>query len=365
MKFYPASLSAVLATVALTGCEQPSSNVGTVSSAPARVIVEPIQFERVTTRLEAVGTSRALRSADLYPVTSGEVVSVTFEPGQYVESGETLVEMDSREERLAVELARVRLADAESLLDRYQRSQDSGAVTQTVLDQARTAVETARIELEQARVLLDYRTIEAPFSGYVGVTEVDPGDRIGPSNLVTTLDDRSAILVSFDVPENFVNDLGVTDEVEIQSWSTRGSAATGEVVDISSRIDPQTRTFVVRARVDNDDDRFRPGMSFRVVADIEGELYPVVAETGVQWGADGAFIWSVRDDRAEQIPVQVIQRRQGRVLVDGEIDSGAIVVVEGIQRMRDGVQVSYETRSFADESTTSISLGQPHAVGSD
>jgi len=122
---------------------------------------------------------------------------------------------------------------------------------------------------------------------------------------------------------------------------------------------------IARAQVVNDEDRFRPGMSFRVIADLEGELYPVVTETGVQWGADGAFIWSIVDDRAERVPVQVVQRRQGRVLVDGNLDSGTIVVVEGIQSMRNGIEVTYETRSFVDESTTSTGRDEARTAGSD
>lgn len=358
-----------LALVMLVGISACGGNAETAAvriDKPARVIVEPLQFERVRTRLEAVGTSRALQSVELYPVRAGDVVAVNFEPGEYVGRGQTLVELDSREERLAVELAEVRLADAERLFDRYQRSSSSGAVLPTVIDQAETAVQTARIELEQAQVALDYRTIQAPFAGFVGVTEVDPGDRIGPDTLVTTLDNRSAILVSFNVPEAFVGKLVPGDVVDLQSWSARDPNATGNIVDISSRIDPQNRTFVARARVDNQNDEFRPGMSFRVIADLEGPLYPVVAETGVQWGADGAYVWSIRDDRAVRMPVQIIQRREGRVLVDADLDSGAIVVVEGIQGIRDGVEVSFETRSYADEGLETVTMmGTDRATGSD
>jgi multidrug efflux pump subunit AcrA (membrane-fusion protein) len=65
----------------------------------------------------------------------------------------------------------------------------------------------------------------------------------------------------------------------------------------------------------------------------------VVAETGVQWGADGAYIWSVVDGKARRVPVSVIQRQQGQVLVDGNLQEGDLIVVEGIQRLREGVDV--------------------------
>jgi RND family efflux transporter MFP subunit len=313
-----------------------------------RVIVEPLQYSSERTRVEAVGTSRAVQSIAIHPATSGEVVSVNFEPGQPVEKGQVLVALDQRDEKLAVELAQVRLQDAERLYDRYRRTGDSGAVLPTALDAARTAVQAARIELDRARIALDYRTIEAPFGGYVGVTDIDPGDRVNPDTMITTLDDRSALLVSFEVPESLIGDVEPGNEVAVATWHSREPTAFGVIVDIGSRIDPASRTFVARAWVENEADILRPGMSFRVAMDLEGTPYPVISETGVQWGADGAYIWSVVDRRAHRVPVTVIQRQQGQVLVDGELEEGDLIIVEGVQRMRDGIGVSYEPASVAD-----------------
>ena len=314
-----------------------------------RVIAEVLQFERERTRVEAVGTSRARLSAELYAPTSGEVVSVNFEPGQVVKAGDVLVELDSRQEKLAVRVAELNLEDAERLYDRYKRSADSGAVLPTALDAARTAAETARVELDRARIALADRTIEAVFDGYVGSTDVDPGDRVNTDTLITTLDDRSSLFVSFDIPEAFIGELAVGNEVQLETWNGKAPVVAGEIVDIGSRIDPQNRTFVARARVRNDSDALRPGMSFRVRIDVQGELYGVVSETGVQWGADGAFVWTVVNGAAVKVPVQVVQRREGRVLIDGPLAEGNVIVVEGTQRMRDGIAVSYDVQRLAGE----------------
>jgi multidrug efflux pump subunit AcrA (membrane-fusion protein) len=90
-------------------------------------------------------------------------------------------------------------------------------------------------------------------------------------------------------------------------------------------------------------------MSFRVAMDLEGTPYPVIPETGVQWGADGAYIWSVVERRAHRVPVTIIQRQQGQVLVEGDnLKEGDLIIVEGVQRMREGIDVSYEPASLAD-----------------
>lgn len=341
-------LIAAATLFALSGCaEEPQGRSSAVAERQVPVIAEHIGFEHAQSRVEAVGTSRAVLSAELYPATSGEVVAVNFEPGQTVRAGDVLVELDGREQELAVRAARLRLEDAERLYDRYQRSADSGAVLPTTLDAARTAVETARVELERALLALEDRSIEAVFDGHVGATEIDLGDRIGPDTLITTLDDRSSLLVSFDIPEAFIGELRVGDSVRLETWSTSLPEIMGEIVDIGSRVDPQNRTFVARARVANADDTLRPGMSFRVNADLQGERYAAIPETGVQWGIGGAYVWSIVDGTATRVQVQVIQRREGRVLVDGDFDGSDLVVVEGSQRMRDGVAVSYDAARLA------------------
>jgi RND family efflux transporter MFP subunit len=350
MKARPFILSAAAAfcVAAVAACSDDTGSAPEQVDRSVRVIVEPLQYSSERTRLEAVGTSRAVQSISIHPATSGEVVSVNFEPGQPVEKGHVLLALDQRDEKLAVDLAEVRLRDAERLFDRYQRSGDSGAVLPTTLDAARTAVQAARIELDRARLALDYRSIEAPFSGYVGITDVDPGDRINPATMITTLDDRSALLVSFEAPESLIGSLKPGDEVAVATWHSREPTAFGIIVDIGSRIDPASRTFVARAWVENEADILRPGMSFRIAMDLEGTPYPVVPETGVQWGADGAYIWSVVERRAHRVPVTIIQRQQGQVLVDGELEEGELIIVEGVQRMREGLDVSYEPASVAD-----------------
>jgi RND family efflux transporter MFP subunit len=338
-----------LSALATAACSDTSQEPRVAGSRDVPVLVEPLRFEAARTRADAVGTSRAVLSSELYPATSGEVTSVNFEPGQFVREGDILVELDSRKERLAVQQATLQVEDAERLYDRYRRSAGSGAVVPTALDAARTAADLARVELRRAQIALEDRTIKAPFDGHAGSTDIDRGDRVTPDTPITTLDDRGHLFVRFDIPEIFIGELAPGDDVKLETWGASVPRVAGAIVDIGSRIDPQTRTFAVRAKVDNSDDRLRPGMSFRVAVELVGEMYAVIAETGVQWGTDGAYVWSVSDGKANRKAVRIIERREGFVLVDGDLDSGDIIVVEGVQRMRDGIDVSFDMPRLADE----------------
>lgn len=329
----------------VTGCADQTADFAAPAEKTVSVVVEPVQFSNALTRIEAVGTSRAIQSVTLSPVRSGEVVAVNFQPGQKVKKDEVLVQLDKRNEQLAVELANIRLADTKRLYERYQRTAGSGAILPTVLDAAKTAYETARVVLDQAMVALDDTVIKAPFDGYVGIAEINPGDRVNTGTVVTTIDNRNGLLISFEVPEIMVGTLIPGKRIDVSPWNEQTIGASGEVVDIGSRIDPLTRTFTVRARVENTDDQLRPGMSFRVRLDIEGQSFPVIPELSVQWGAEGSHVWVVSAGEAHRRPAIIIQRQQGKVLVKAELNEGELIVVEGVQRMFEGVKVKHTMRN--------------------
>jgi membrane fusion protein (multidrug efflux system) len=307
-----------------------------------RAVVHRPELTPERTRIEAVGTGEAIRSATLYPATAGEVVGVGIAPDQMVAEGDLLLELDKRSEELAVELAKVRRGNARQLLKRYESTGGSGVVPASTIDDARSAVEEARIAVRQAEVALTDRMVIAPFAGHVGITDVEIGDRIGPEVPIATLDDRSALLVSFAIPEIFLERVAVGQPVSVSAWGVRDGAYPGQIVELGSRVDPVSRSFTARARVTNEHDRLRPGMSFAVLFDLLGDRYPLVPEVSVQWGGDGAYLWVIRDGKAERETVLIVQRQEGTVLVDAAVAAGEAVVVEGIQRMRQGLEVSIE-----------------------
>lgn len=314
---------------------------GAVARPAVPVVVEPVRFSERSTRLEAVGTARARQSVSLFPEAAGEVVELSFQPGDRVEQGAVLLALDPRDERLALELAELRLADAQRTLNRYNTVNDSVelSVPETTIDAARTAFSSARIERDRASVALQRRFVLAPFDGYVGITDLDVGDRITPTTEITTIDDRSELLVSFAVPEAYVSQLNTGDPVRIEAWTAGQAEASGRIVDLGSRVDPVSRAFTARAAVPNADDQFRPGMSFRVELRLTGKAYAQVPEVAMQWGAQGAFIWVVKDGQAQRVAARLIQRRQGSVLVEAQVNAGDLVVGEGVQSMRDGIAV--------------------------
>ncbi len=346
----------------LTACGSESGSGvlegGTRAAPVIPIVAQNVVFEPEANRIEAVGTSRALLSVEIHPEVAGRVVEVGFDGGEWVEEGQVLIALDSEDDVLAVELAEVNLADARLLFQRYEQAHGAEAVPPTSLDSARTAVEAARIQLDRARVALEDRFVRAPFTGRVGITDVEVGDRVEPTTVITTLDDRSSLLVSFDVPEVYVGRIVEGDVISVETWTTDRIAGSGPVVAVGSRIAPATRSFTIRAQLPNEDDRLRPGMSFRVLLDLDGAIWPVVPEVSLQWGASGPYVWAVREGRAERVTARVVQRRQGRILIDADLAAGERVVAEGVQRMREGIAVRELDALALDRDTVAVLTGE-------
>ncbi len=306
---------------------------------PESVLTQAVRFEKQSVVIEAVGTSRALKSVVLYPRISGIIESVNIETGRHVQAGKTLIQLDVSEQTLLLKQAEIALADAKRTYKRYQTAITSGGVTQSLLDEANTNLASAQVAFNRAQVLLDYHQIKAPFEGHLGLTQLDPGAYIDTQTPLVSLDNRSALLIMFEVAEAFYGQLEIGASIQVAPWQHTAQYVAAEVVDIDSRVDPQSRTFTVQAKLDNLNDQYRPGMSFKVKLNLSSGRYPLVPETALQWGGDGAYVWQIENQQAKRLPVVVVQRLKGDILVEADLAEGDLVVKEGIQRMREGMKI--------------------------
>ncbi|QIQ87977.1 efflux RND transporter periplasmic adaptor subunit [Erythrobacter sp.] len=303
------------------------------------VIAEPVGFLPEEAVVEAIGTARAAQTAELYPEAAGEVVAVRFAPGDYVRAGAPLVELEARAERLALKLAEVRVEEAEQLLARYRRIEDTGALSESQIEAGETALAAARIERDQAADALAERTVRAPFSGHIGFTEVDVGDRITPTTLIAQLDRRDRLFVEFNAPEAVFQRLGEGTSVELVPFSEPERTITAPIRARDTAIQQDQRSYRLRAVIANEGDRYRPGMSFTVRYTDRGRMRAAVPEAAVVWGGEGSSVFAVRDGKAVRVPVTIAARRDGLALVDAELEEGALVIAEGVQKVREGQAV--------------------------
>lgn len=296
----------------------------------------------VNDQVTAIGDGRAARSVSLTPYVAGRVAAIDVAAGDFVRAGQPVVRLDADTETIALDRARLVLDDARATFERNQRLKDSRAVSEVQLLESELAVRQAELELRDAELALERRTVRAPFDGFVGILGVELGDQVSTATEVATLDDRATILVDFRIPERFVGKVATGMPASARPLSLPGTELNAEVAAMDSRIDTATRTLRVRARLDNAGDRLRAGMAFAITLRFPGDVFAAVDPLAIQWGSDGAYVWTAVDGRAEQVPVRIVQRDDDAVLVDGDLSPGTRVVTEGVQMLRPGAALSFE-----------------------
>jgi RND family efflux transporter MFP subunit len=323
------------------------------------VVAQPPQFLEEQKVVEAIGTARAIRSAQILPEVSGRVVSVRFGPGAYVSEGQPLIKLDARAEELALKLAEVRVAEAEQLLARYRRIEDTGALSASQIEEGETALAAAKIERDQATVALDQRTVRAPFSGHISFSDIDPGDSVTPQTVIAQLDQRGQLFVDFAAPEAVFNRMDQGSRVKVSAFSDPENPIEASVEAVDSAIEQEQRSFQVRTLVNNADDRLRPGMSFSVRFVDPGQMRPTVPEAAVVWDGDGSAVYTVRDGEARRTPVTISSRREGLVLLDAPLAQDSLVITEGVQKVRTGQSVAIIEAPERAEADVQVSEAQP------
>jgi RND family efflux transporter MFP subunit len=300
------------------------------------VLVAAVGEEQDAVVIEAIGTARAVRSVTLFPQAAGEILEFPVQTGALVEKDAVLMRLDSRTLELNVRVAETRAKEAESALARAKKLKENNVRSSANVDDAEIIFQRAKLEVSQAKEALADRTTRAPFAGIIGIPKVEIGDRVTTATEIITLDDRSTLLVEFEIAERYLSRLAVNMPLTASTPTFPDRPVDGQIDKIDSRVDPVSRTVLVRAAFPNSEDLLRPGMSFFVKLPLPGPTLASVPELALQWQDGKSFVWRIRDGAAERVDVASRRRLNSKVLIEGDITPGDIVVVEGVQRLRPG-----------------------------
>lgn len=305
----------------------------------ALVVAAPVSEALINDRLRAVGSGAATASVSVVPLSSGILTEIRVSAGQRVERGDVLARLDDEEQLIARDRAARTAKDAatdEARLAQLYRSRTS---TEVELNKARADKADADLALREAQLTLARRSVVAPIAGIVGLVSVDEGNYVTPQNELVTIDDRQNIQVEFWVPERFANQIVLNQPVEAIALADPGKTHAGVISAIGSRIDIDSRTLPVRARLNNDSDTLRPGMSFELQLSFPGQTHPAVNPLAIQWDSKGSYVWRIVEDKVERVAVKIIQRNPENVLVESSLAVGDLVVTEGLLSLRPGASI--------------------------
>lgn len=351
------SLMALVLMLSLGGCgEAPQGEAPRVEPPPTPVLLGEATARRVEVTLEQVGTLTASQEVTLRSEAEGRVLEIAFQEGRPVRQRQVLVRLDGSKIRAGIAGYEAQIVEfnarLENLLRTLERNRpllQKGLISRLQFDNLETEIAEARARIEQARanlvreqVRLADTEIRAPFDGTAGVRTLSPGDYLKVGDPVVQVVDLDPLEISFRVAERFKPKFSLGQRVDLQVSPYPQQTFSAEVSFIAPGVDEATRTFQVKARVENADHRLSPGLFARavVVTDIFPEAVTVPWESVIQTEQE-TYIYIVEGDVARKVPVRLGQvTPQWAQLLESELAPGTPVILEGKFASRDGAKVA-------------------------
>ena len=304
------------------------------------VVTTAVADATINDTLNAIGEGTPVRSVTVTTASAGTLAEVLVRPGQVVQAGDVIARFDAAAEQIEYDRAMLAAEDVAATLQRTTGLANSNVVAGTALAATELANANAQLALRNAELALARRTITSPIAGSVGLIQVTPGNYVGAQTAITTVDDTSAVLIDFWVPERYATQIRPGMAVTVSAVALPGRSFTGDISVIDNRIDPASRTLQVQAEIPNEDNALRAGMSFSVSLGFPGETYPAVNPLAILWSAEGSYVWKYQDGATTRVMAEIVQRNSDGVLVRADLQPGDAVITEGILQLSEGAPVT-------------------------
>ncbi len=334
------------ALVVLAGCDagEERGGGGRFGGGPVTVITEVVEPRPLVDEVDAIGTVLADESVEITSRVTSLVTRIAFREGQLVEEGDLLVELENQEIRAELAVAEASLSESRSQYERARQLADTQAISASSLEELLAAMQVAKAQVQAVRARLENTLVRAPFSGKVGLRHVSPGGLVNPGTVITTLDDVDPIKLEFSVPEAFLGVLREDLVVVARSPALQGREFAGRIDSIDTRLDPVSRSILVRAILQNEEDLLKPGMFLTVGLQMRRSDVLMAPEEAVVPERGQHFIYVITaEDRAARRQVELGQRVPGAVEIVSGLTAGERVITEGTQKVREGAEVVYGT----------------------
>ena len=329
---------------------------------PTEVNVAQVVSREVTEWDEFNGRFAATESVQVRPRVSGYITRIAFSEGAEVAKGDVLVEIDDREYRAALartqadlNRAQTRVKLAERDLERGRKLVAAKAMSgeewdqkSAELDQAKADVVAMRAAVDQARLNMDFTKVTAPISGRVGAAMITEGNLVDPSSMLTTLVSLDPIYVWFEGDERtFLRYQGLIrggerpsareggNPVRVGLTNEDGFPHEGVLDFVDNQLDPATGTIRVRAKLDNSDRRFTPGLFARVQL-VGSAVHPamLIHDQAVLTDQDRKYVYVVGENNSAQRKDVVLGGLvDGLRIVESGLDAADRVVINGTKKI--------------------------------
>jgi membrane fusion protein, multidrug efflux system len=299
-------------------------------------------------KIEAVGSLRAVKGADLSLEVSGVVDSIAFNSGDDVNEGTLLLKLRSDDDQAKLQSLQATADLNQITYDRDQKQFKLQAVSQATIDTDAANLKNAQAQAAQQQAILDKKTLKAPFTGHLGIRAVDLGQYLAAGTVIVTLQALDPIFVDFFVPQQSVDQLKLGQTVAVKIDAFKDQTFPGEISAINPKVDSSTRNVQVRATLKNADHKLIPGMYATIDISTGAPLnYVTLPQTAITYSPYGDTVYIV-DDKGKDGKSQLVARqnfvttgttRGDQVAILKGVNEGEMVVTSGQIKLHNGSPV--------------------------
>jgi membrane fusion protein (multidrug efflux system) len=320
------------------------------SNPPQTVSATKASYGQWQPKIEAVGSLRAVKGADLSLEVSGVVDSISFNSGDDVEEGTLLLKLRSDDDAAKLDSLKATAELNEITSERDQKQFKLQAVSQATLDTDDANLKNAKAQVAQQQAILDKKFLRAPFAGHLGIRAVDLGQYLGAGTVIVTLQALDPIFVDFFVPQQAFAQVRLGQTVTVKIDAFKDQSFTGEISAVNPRVDTSSRNVQVRATLKNADHKLIPGMYATIdIATGSPQNYITLPQTAITYSPYGDTVYIVDDKSkdangkpqliAHQSFVTTGSTRGDQVAVLKGVNEGDTVVTAGQLKLHNGSTV--------------------------
>jgi membrane fusion protein, multidrug efflux system len=348
------TLIGVLGAVKLRQVNSAVAQQAAFQPPPEAVTTIVAREERWPATLGAIGSVAAVRGVTVSADLPGVVEKIAFESGMTVKEGDLLALLDTRTERAQMAAAEAQRDLCRANLERMRGLRDEQIVAQADFDKAEAEFKQAEAAMGEIRAAIGRKTILAPFSGVLGIRQINIGQYLAGGTPIVSLQALNPVYVNFAVPQQQVGRIRAGTAVRVTSENTTLEAH-GTVTAIDSVVDVATRNVQVQATLPNPGGALRPGMFVQAAVVVGAAATPVVAlpASAVNYAPYGDSVYVVSNLKAPNGHpyVGVVQRfvklgssRGDQIAILSGIDPGEEIVSSGVFKLRNGAAVQVNNK---------------------
>ena len=299
--------------------------------------------------LSAIGSVAAVQGVSVSADLSGTVDRVAFDSGKAVRQGDVLVELDTRQERAQLAAAEAQRDLARTNFDRMQGLLRDNVVSRAEYDSATAQDKQTEARVGEIRSAIQRKRITAPFSGILGIRQVNVGQYLSSGDPIVQLQSLNPIYVNFDVPQQATSQMSAGREVRITTGDIAGAEFHGRITAIDSVVNSETRNIQVQATLANPEGKLRPGMFVQAEVVLGGGRSAIaLPATAVSYAPYGDSVFVVTDLKGpngesyrgvRQQFVKLNGSRGDQVAVVSGVKAGDEVVTSGVFKLRNAASV--------------------------